>query len=364
MAMPAPNSKRPRRGYVCLVFNDGRKIPLLRERPFSREEIPGLFPSTGDPAVAVCRENPADPNVLGLTNCSRTNWLVTMPDGRRLEIEPQKSVRLTEGMVLGFGAQTQAQVQPLSSGAAFMAKNKRTMGIGLIVLVAGGAIAAALLKQAPAADDIAAIAEAKKSVFYVENSKGSGSGFFIDAEGHGLTNHHVTGDDKTVKIILQGGVETTADVIKTDEKLDVSLLAVKKPTGTFLPMLSVNELKAGQTLYTIGYPLGSEVSVTDSSVSKGIYSGLRKVSQVFEGLPCYPDSQIVQTDANINHGNSGGAIVTADGKLVAISRLIKRDLEVQPGRIQAVTGLNYGIPIDEVRKKFLPGTPAASLATP
>lgn len=288
-----------------------------------------------------------------------------MPDGRQLEIEPQKSVRLTEGMVLAFGAQTQAQVQPLSSGSAFMAKNGKKIGIGAVVLVAAGAIAFAVMKPGGGGgDDIAAIAEAKKSVFYVENSKGSGSGFFIDADGYGLTNNHVTGDEKKVKIILQGGAETTAEVIKTDEKLDVSLLKVAKPTGTFLPIQSVTELKDGQTLYTIGYPLGSEVSLTDSSISKGIYSGLRLVSQVFQGLPCYPDSQIVQTDANINHGNSGGAIVTADGKVVAISRLIKRDLELQPGRIQAVTGLNYGIPIDEVRKKFLPGTPVAKLAIP
>jgi hypothetical protein len=361
---PGPRGPRSGLGHLALVFSSGKRVALLKERSFLRKDIPDLFPSTGDPAVAVVRENPSDPNILGLTNCSKTEWAATMPDGSQRQIEPGKSIRLVPGMVIVFGNQSQAQVQPLASGSAFFAAQGKNIGIGVAAFVVIAVILFALMRGGGSVDASAAIAKAKQAVVYIENSKGSGSGFFIDDQGHALTNHHVTGDDTTVTVILNGGKKVTAKVLKTDATLDVSLVAVDVTGNPYLPMKNLDELKEGNDLWTIGYPLGSMVSNTDSSVAKGVFSGWRDAKSNFPELPCYPDSKLILTDATINHGNSGGAIVTDKGEVAGISRLIRRELPGQPENSQAVTGLNYGIPLNEVRKRFLPGTPCAGLALP
>ncbi len=358
---PTPNYTGP----LALVFNTGKKVALLKERTFLRKDIPDLFPSTGDPAVAVVRENPADPSVIGLTNCSRTAWSASMPDGSQRSVDPGKSIKLIPGMIVVFGNQSQAQVKPMSSGGAFLAKSGKTLGIGAAGLVLIGAIAFIVMRgNSPKPDVTDAVATAKKAVFFILNAKdnGEGSGFFIDDQGHALTNHHVTGDQPTVKIQMADGKVAEAKILKTDANLDVSLLQVPIQGNPFLEMGSAYELKPGQDLWTIGYPLGDAVSYTDSSVSRGVFSGLRDGRTAFPDSPTQPKgSQLVQTDAEINHGNSGGSMITSDGHVVAISRLIRRELPNQ-NSTQAVTGLNFGIPIDEVRKTFLAGTAAEALA--
>jgi S1-C subfamily serine protease len=366
---PSPTQQAPT-GPLQLVFGNGKSVPLLKERKFLRDDIPELFPSTGDPAVAVVRESPQDRNIIGLTNCSKTTWNAVMPDGRQLTIEPSKSVRLVPGMVVHFSAHSQAQVQPLSSAAAFVASKGRTILMSVIGFLLVGALIVALTRKTPdtTAQSIENVNRAQKAVFLIHaevgQQAGEGSGFFIDDQGHALTNNHVTMGAETVTVVLPGGTQTTAKVLKTDATLDVSLIKVEKTTGVFLKMVSPTELKIGEEIWTIGYPLGGQVSKVESSVAKGVYTGLRDVNQVFGplGIKGYEGSQILQTDANVNHGNSGGAMVNANGDVVAVTRLIYRDLEVAKGQFQAVTGLNYGISIDEVRKRFLPGTECDGLA--
>jgi S1-C subfamily serine protease len=365
---------RPQQGpsHLSLAFSNGKRFALLKERSFLRQDIPDLFPSTGDPAVAVVRENPNDPTVLGLTNCSRTNWTATMPDGTQRQIEPGKSIRLALGTIIAFGNQTQAQVQPLGAGAAFMAQNGRKMAIAGTALILIIVLMIALFKPSGgggSAEETAMLAKAKQAVFYIEvregNMIGSGSGFFIDDKGHALTNHHVTGDHKTVTIKFEGGQQGTATVLKTDPNLDVSLLQVDGQNGNpYLPIMRSTELKPGQPLWTIGYPLGQTISTTDSSVAKGIYSGMRDARTAFPDLqPAPPEgAQIIQTDAGINHGNSGGAMVNEKGEVAGISQLIMRNLPGHAEGTQAVTNLNFGIPLDEVRVRFLPGTACDNLS--
>jgi len=362
-AGPGPAPAGPYNGPLALQFNTGRKFALLKEKSFLRKDIPDLFPSTGDPAVAVVRENPSDPNVIGLTNCSRSIWTAAMPDGSQRSVDAGKSIKLVPGMVITFGNNNQAQVVPLSSGSAFIAQYGKLMGIGAAALVVVVVLIVALTRGG-GGTSTAAVADAKKAVFFIFNKadQGEGSGFFIDNQGHALTNNHVTGSAQIVRVQLADGQALDAKVLKTDPALDVSLLEIPTKGNPYLEMSSAYDLKAGQDLWTIGYPLGDAVSYTDSSVSKGVFSGLRDAKTAFADIPTQPKgSQLVQTDAEINHGNSGGAIVINDGHVVAISRLIRRELPGQ-NSTQAVTGLNFGIPIDEVRKTFLPGTAVDSLA--
>jgi len=134
-AGPGPAPAGPYNGPLALQFNTGRKFALLKEKSFLRKDIPDLFPSTGDPAVAVVRENPSDPNVIGLTNCSRSIWTAAMPDGSQRSVDAGKSIKLVPGMVITFGNNNQAQVVPLSSGSAFIAQYGKLMGIGAAALV-------------------------------------------------------------------------------------------------------------------------------------------------------------------------------------------------------------------------------------
>lgn len=370
--MPAPGPSHSHPGHLKLVFNTGKKFALLRERSFLRKDIPDLFPSTGDPAVAVVRENPMDPSVLGLTNCSKTTWTAAMPDGTPRSVDPSKSIKLVPGMTITFGNQTQARVEPLSSGSAFVSQYGKIMGIGAATVVVLGVLAVAIMNRGSGGSgltDTQVIANAEKATFFIATrmprqgdnmSIEQGTGFFITDDGYALTNNHVVeGGDPNEKLqIVINGQQTTGDVVKTDKVLDVALIKVNTPGPTaYLSMGKGLELQKGEHLAAIGYPLGINNSFTDASVSEGVFSGIRNVKTVFpeDDVPGGPNDKLIQTDTAINHGNSGGPLIQmGTGKVVGIDRLINRD---DPATHQARVGLDYAIPIEEVYA-FLKGTPA------
>lgn len=354
VAVPLP-VQGPASDELQLVFMDGSTLPLVVERSYTREDIRGLYPNSGDPAVAVCRESPADENVIGLDNCSRSIWTMRKPDGTTVEVQPGKSVRLIPGTVIAFTPDNQAQVQPMGEGKAFVAKHGRNVLIGLAAVLLLGLIFV-LWRRSGGPDYTAMLNRVKQGTFVIRTEKGAGSGFFIDDEGHALTNQHVVKDFKDVLIIYSGGEETRAQVLKVDERLDVALIKVQKVKGVSLPMASYKDLVAGDYLWTVGYPLSYTVGALDSSVSQGLYSGMRNRKLAFADLNPYDDSEIIQTDANVNHGNSGGPLVNKNGEVVGIVGIMKRDNDLGGGVNQAVTGINFGIPLDEVRWRFFPGT--------
>lgn len=147
---------------------------------------------------------------------------------------------------------------------------------------------------------------------YAENDDGSSSGssgtaFFINKQGNLLTNNHVVEGCKTLSINYDDK-EFNAQLIATDKTLDLALLKVKVRPKSFINFSNYNPKKL-QKIYVAGYPFGKGLS-DDLKISSGIISSLKGLQD---------NSNELQIDAAINHGNSGGPIVGEGGELIAIA---------------------------------------------
>ncbi|ATZ72841.1 serine endoprotease DegQ [Idiomarina sp. X4] len=161
--------------------------------------------------------------------------------------------------------------------------------------------------------------------------QGLGSGVIIDAEnGYVVTNNHVIDDATEILVTLKDGREFDAKVIGTDERSDVALLKIENGKNlTEIQLGKSSELRVGDFVVAIGNPFGLGQTVTS-----GIVSALGRAGLGIEEL-----ENFIQTDAAINSGNSGGALVTLDGKLIGINTAI---LGPNGGNI----GIGFAIPSD------------------
>ncbi|MBR5319718.1 MAG: trypsin-like peptidase domain-containing protein [Peptococcaceae bacterium] len=160
---------------------------------------------------------------------------------------------------------------------------------------------------------------------------GSGSGIIYSEDGYIITNYHVIEDATSVMITLSDGTEYDARIIGSDSSSD---LAVLKVEAANLPAADFGDsaaLQIGELVVAIGNPLGYENTVTD-----GIVSGLNRQ------LTDYIDSAtLIQTNATINSGNSGGALVNSKGEVVGINsaKLVASNAE----------GMGFALSINEVK---------------
>jgi len=159
-----------------------------------------------------------------------------------------------------------------------------------------------------------------------------GSGVIVDSAGQVVTNHHVIADAAAIRVQLADGREADAQVIGRDPDTDLALLRI---TLRDLPAIEVGRsstLRAGDIVLAIGNPLGLSATVTQGIVSA---TGRGQLGvAVFENF--------IQTDAPINVGNSGGALINTRGELVGINTaIIARNLGVE--------GIGFAIPADLVR---------------
>ncbi|MCA1799106.1 MAG: DegQ family serine endoprotease [Xanthomonadaceae bacterium] len=162
-----------------------------------------------------------------------------------------------------------------------------------------------------------------------------GSGVIVDAErGLVLTNNHVVANATEIRVTLQDGRELVAEVVGTDEGTDVALLKVEGANLTALPMSNSDALEVGDFVVAIGNPFGLGQTVTS-----GIVSGLGR-ALLMRGPQSFED--FIQTDAAINRGNSGGALVNLRGELVGINTAI---LSGTGGNI----GIGFAIPANMAR---------------
>ncbi len=156
-----------------------------------------------------------------------------------------------------------------------------------------------------------------------------GSGVIIDAKaGYVLTNHHVIADADTIKVILNDQREFDAKLVGSDPETDVALLKIEDDNLQALPIADSDTLEVGDFVVAVGNPFGLGQTVTS-----GIVSALGRHTQ----LGGYQD--FIQTDAPINRGNSGGALVNLRGELVGINSQI---LSSSGGNI----GIGFAIPIN------------------
>ena len=161
----------------------------------------------------------------------------------------------------------------------------------------------------------------------------AGSGVIVDArKGHVVTNHHVIARAEKITVTLKDRRSFEAELIGSDPATDVALLKIEPNDLQALPLGDSDELAVGDLVVAIGNPFGFGQTATS-----GIVSALGRSGFSREG---YED--FIQTDAAINRGNSGGALVDLNGQLVGINSLI-----VSPSGVSA--GLGFAVPANIVR---------------
>jgi len=168
------------------------------------------------------------------------------------------------------------------------------------------------------------------AVVVVSTDSGWGSGFLISAEGVVVTNAHVIGDAQSVKVSVNNGTEFQTSAIYKDVDKDLALVKID---GKQLPFLLIanSTPQAGADVIAIGSPGIGGVALTNT-VTKGIVSAVRQAG----------DDTWIQTDAAINHGNSGGPLLNARGEVVGVNTLAAKKSEY--------SGLNFAVSGEEISK--------------
>jgi 2-alkenal reductase len=165
---------------------------------------------------------------------------------------------------------------------------------------------------------------------------GSGSGAVISPDGYIITNNHVVEVATSLDVIFSDGTSRTAKLVGADSLMDLALLKVDGAVPTFIPIGDSDTLRQGETVIAIGSPLGEY----KNSVTVGVISALNR--NLDGGMP----EGLIQTDAAINNGNSGGPLINMNGEIIGINTMVVR----QSGNSTVVEGLGFAIPSNVMRR--------------
>jgi len=177
---------------------------------------------------------------------------------------------------------------------------------------------------------------------FKQYGSGAGSGVIISSEGYIVTNNHVIENATEIKVILNDNSEYTAKVVGADPSTDLAVLKIEGK-GNFIPMAFGNSdnLKIGEWVLAVGNPFNLTSTVTAGIVS----AKARNINLLAErsSEDVVPIESFIQTDAAVNPGNSGGALVNTKGELVGINTAIAS----QTG---SYSGYSFAIPVNLVEK--------------
>jgi putative serine protease PepD len=150
-------------------------------------------------------------------------------------------------------------------------------------------------------------------------SQAQGSGFVFDKSGHVVTNAHVVDGASSVEVRFANGKTYDATVVGADPSTDLAVIDVDAPSSALEPLTLADSsaLEVGQEVVAIGSPFGLENTVTS-----GIVSALDRSMEAPNG---YTINGAIQTDAAINHGNSGGPLLDLEGRVIGVNSQIESD---------------------------------------
>ncbi len=148
-------------------------------------------------------------------------------------------------------------------------------------------------------------------------SQASGSGVIISPDGYVITNNHVVEGYQTLEVIFRDGKSAEATLVGTDPFADVAVLKIAGPVPGVAELGNSDTLKPGETVIAIGSPLGDY----KNTVTVGVVSATGRTIDTSDG---YQMEDLIQTDAAINHGNSGGPLVNSAGQVIGINTLVIR----------------------------------------
>lgn len=164
-------------------------------------------------------------------------------------------------------------------------------------------------------------------------SQVSGSGVYITEDGYILTNNHVVEDATNLTLILADGSQQPAELVGADIYADLAVLKTSGPAPAFANLGNSDSLDPGETVIAIGSPLGDFMN----SVTVGVVSATGRSIDTGYG---YQIEGLIQTDAAINEGNSGGPLVNLAGEVVGINTLVVRS----SGSGNVAEGLGFAMP--------------------
>ena len=174
---------------------------------------------------------------------------------------------------------------------------------------------------------------------YVPEQRASGSGVIISNNGYIVTNNHVVENADELMVTLSNKKSYTAKVVGTDPAYDLAVIKIEATALPFLLYGNSDDVKIGQWVLALGYPLNLETTVTAGIISaKSRSLGLNKGSKNNS-----PVESFLQTDAAVNQGNSGGALINTDGVLIGINSAIASPTGYY-------SGYSYAIPVNIVKK--------------
>ncbi len=173
----------------------------------------------------------------------------------------------------------------------------------------------------------------------ISGGTASGSGVIISDQGYIITNNHVIEGAQSLKVILANGDERSAQVVGSDQFTDLAVLKVDGALPAIAELGNSNTLKPGETVIAIGSPLGN----FKNTVTTGVISATGRSLDSGNG---YLMENLLQTDAAINQGNSGGPLVNLAGQVIGINTLIVRDSQSSS---TVVEGLGFSIPSSTVQ---------------
>lgn len=179
---------------------------------------------------------------------------------------------------------------------------------------------------------------------YEQKIKSLGSGFVISADGFIITNEHVVENATEVLITMTDGEHHKADIIGVDRLTDIALLQIKGEDLPYLEFGDSDDLIVGEWVIALGNPFGLFELNDQPTVTVGVISAVDRDWGKTESGRLYMD--MIQTDAAINHGNSGGPLVNSLGQAIGMNTFIYTGSRYQEGFI----GIGFAIPINRVKE--------------
>lgn len=171
-----------------------------------------------------------------------------------------------------------------------------------------------------------------------QTQRALGSGFVIDKSGHIVTNYHVVSGANAIQVSFSNNEHFKARLVGVDPSTDSALLQVQVKSRALksLPLGNSESVRVGDQVIAIGNPFG-----LDRSVTAGIVSAVQRRIEAPNQLSI---SHVIQTDAALNHGNSGGPLLNAQGQVIGVNAQIETG-----GQAQGNVGIGFAIPINTIK---------------
>ena len=177
------------------------------------------------------------------------------------------------------------------------------------------------------------------SIFLEDSEKklGLGSGIILTDNGYILTNQHVVGNKySNCYVTLENGKCYNGSVLWADSNIDLAIVKIMANDLTYIKIGDSDNIALAEEVYAIGNPIGIEFQRT---VTKGIISGINRTIKLTEnGIESYMED-LIQTDATINQGNSGGPLVNLEGELIGINTV----------KITEAEGIGFAVPVNIIK---------------